>query len=549
MTFYLKYRPQILEELDLENVRDSLKTIVKSGNIPHAFLFSGPKGIGKTSAARILAKIVNCAKLDKSVEPCNRCESCIAISKGSSVDVIELDAASHRGIDDVRSLRDNVKLAPAHSKKKVYIIDEAHMLTTEAANALLKTLEEPPEHVMFILATTNPEKLIETIRSRVVDINFKKASEKEIIRSLKRVIKGEKIKSDEDSLYLITKASGGSYRDAHKLLEQIVTQKKKVTKKTVEEFLFYKNIFDPDDFIRILSDKSAKIGIEEIEKLSSSGVSMKNVSERIIEKLREILMSKIGLGNEDKSKLEKNEVIYLIKLFNRAYFEIPSSFLEQIPLELAVIEWCEAEENHSEDGGKKVDVDKKKLGNKKRENEENNSSPNDDGSISLDNKADLHGESNNVLVVDKVFNKVISNGIDEAVWSRILHEIRPKNASTEALLRAAKPIDYDGKNLTLGVYYKFHKEKLETAPHRDILENVLSLVTGSHVRVYCTLSDPPARKTSESSLRGTSGGNGENQHEGISNSQDDSIAGENASVLAEPEDEEIVKIAEEIFGS
>ena len=164
-TYYLKYRPNKIKELDLKEVRESLNKIVKSGKISHAFLFSGPKGSGKTSAARIIAKIVNCERRKKNQqEPCSRCEQCKSISQGANIDVIELDAASHRGIDDVRSLRDAVKLAPAKAPKKVYIIDEAHMLTTEASNALLKTLEEPPKHVMFILATTNPEKLIDTIK-------------------------------------------------------------------------------------------------------------------------------------------------------------------------------------------------------------------------------------------------------------------------------------------------------------------------------------------------------------------------------------------------
>src|SRR3972149_5898243 len=198
MTFYLKYRPQKLEELDIAPVRESLKNVVSSGQIPHAFLFSGPKGTGKTSAARILAKILNCEKKGK--EPCNKCDQCLSITKGSNIDVIELDAASHRGIDDVRALRDAVKLSPARARRKVYIIDEAHMLTTEASNALLKTLEEPPSHVNFILATTNPEKLIETIRSRATSVSFRKAASDEIVNSLGRIVKGEKIKIEKDAL-------------------------------------------------------------------------------------------------------------------------------------------------------------------------------------------------------------------------------------------------------------------------------------------------------------------------------------------------------------
>src|SRR3989344_3187949 len=229
MTYYLKYRSQTLDQLDLEKVRDQLQKIVSSGRVPHALLFSGPRGSGKTSAARILAKVVNCEIRDKDKdkdkqsltlrdkqsltlrdkqsltlrdkqsltlrdkEPCNKCGSCVAITKGSSLDVIEIDAASNRGVDDIRTLRETVKLSPISARMKVYIIDEAHMLTTEASNALLKTLEEPPAHAMFILATTAPEKLLDTIRSRSTLINFYKGTVPEVIRSLKRVVKGEKL--------------------------------------------------------------------------------------------------------------------------------------------------------------------------------------------------------------------------------------------------------------------------------------------------------------------------------------------------------------------
>ena len=238
MTLYLKYRPRNLDELDLTDVGESLKKILSGDNIPHAFLFAGPKGTGKTSAARILAKIINCTGKNP---PCDKCEECHSITKGTNLDVIEMDAASHRGIDDVRTLRDAVKLAPVNSKKKIYIIDEAHMLTTEASNALLKTLEEPPAHVIFILATTNPEKLIDTIKSRVTFIPFRKATEEEIKNSLRRVIAGEKIKIEDKVVEKIAKLANGAFRDAVKMLEQFTFEGEGFLKKDqtlgVEDFV------------------------------------------------------------------------------------------------------------------------------------------------------------------------------------------------------------------------------------------------------------------------------------------------------------------------
>ena len=229
MVLYRKYRPQKLSELDNEEISQRLIRVFSSAFIPHALLFAGPKGTGKTSAARIVAKVLNCerkvlkekdvilgtseartpesqsdsgrapikselARMTKSVEPCNVCETCVAITEGRHLDIIEIDAASNRGIDEIRDLREKIKLAPVSARFKVYIIDEVHMLTNEAFNALLKTLEEPPPHAVFILATTEPEKLPQTIVSRCIRFNFQRAKISEILNCLKRVIRGEKLK-------------------------------------------------------------------------------------------------------------------------------------------------------------------------------------------------------------------------------------------------------------------------------------------------------------------------------------------------------------------
>jgi DNA polymerase-3 subunit gamma/tau len=504
MTFYLKYRPKSLEELDSQAVRESLSKIAASGKIPHALLFSGPKGIGKTSAARIMAKILNCERPPKKGISCNRCSSCTSIAQGSNIDVLELDAASHRGIEDVRALRDAVKLSPAKAPNKVYIVDEAHMLTTEASNALLKTLEEPPDHVYFILATTNPEKLVETIRSRAVSIFFKKATEEELVHSLGRVAKGEKLKVDKETLGVIAKASDGSFRDATKLLEQLLAEGKKLNKENIEELLFQKKALDVEVLLAHIKSRDSKAALGDVEAALARGVSIANLLESVLQKLRGGLLAKVGVGEEDLPGWDRAEITSLIKAFYLAQKEMAGLPLEQLPLEVAIVEWCEAR-TPEEAQSVLIKNDTDKTSNRVSKND------NPEG-----------------LEVAKPLQKValpISKieEVTEEVWKRILSAVRPINTSIEALLRAARPMQFDGHTLTLGVFYKFHKERLEEGGHRRILEDVVATVMGIPVRIACILTEPPVKNPVEEKRQEV--------------------------VLTEGEDADIIKAAKEIFGT
>ena len=539
MTLYLKYRSKTVDELDLESVRESLKKIISSKKIPHAFLFAGPKGTCKTSAARILAKVVNCdpptPALRKGMEPCNQCYQCTSITRGDNLDVIEMDAASHRGIDDIRMLREAVKLSPVKAKKKVYIIDEAHMLTTEASNALLKTLEEPPDHVLFILATTNPEKLIETIRSRTTYVAFKKASIPEIMRSLERVVRGEKLETNAEVFELIAKHSDGSFRDATKTLEQFISEGNKLEKENIEEYLYRKSVFDVEEFIKILSDKNTLSALQAIEDATNQGVSVKNVIQQVVERLREALIAKVGGRGRDLKNFTKEDLIFLIKLISRANSEISTAVMEQIPLEVAIVEWCqpEAHANGLSSSGRGRPLDDGRNEGAKSTTSVKSSDSN--------KKLQTQKAQNRTEGTEKDFSvasetsapSVIVNGKFEEVWGRVLTEIRPINASTEALLRAAKPVEFDGKTLTLGVYYRFHKERLESNPHREILGNVVEELFGNPIRVVCILTEPPIRPKDGQPAD-------KKIEESVSNSD---------TVLTEGEDKDIIKVAKEIFGS
>ena len=223
ITLYRKYRPKDFSEIAGESdIVKTLKNSLDNDRISHAYLFSGPRGVGKTTSARLIAKGVNCLKNGISSSPCNECENCREIDNGSFIDLIEIDAASNRGIDEIRELKDKINYQPSKGRKKIYIIDEVHMLTKEAFNALLKTLEEPPEHVIFILATTEPDKILPTIISRCQRYDFKSLTYTEVKDKLSEICRGENVEIDEGSLGLIYESSGGSMRDAISILERFI---------------------------------------------------------------------------------------------------------------------------------------------------------------------------------------------------------------------------------------------------------------------------------------------------------------------------------------
>lgn len=529
MTLYLKHRPQTISELDLKEVRETLANIVDTKKIPHAFLFAGPRGTGKTSAARILAKVVNCTrKSGKQRAICNKCDQCATITKGSNIDVIELDAASHRGIDDVRALREAVKLSPAKATKKIYIIDEAHMLTTEAANALLKTLEEPPGHVLFILATTNPEKLPETIRSRTSLIRFNNANSEEVSRSLKRLVTREKVKIDGAAINAIAKAADGSFRDAVKTLERLLAEKVKLRKEEIEEYLFKNKSANEEVLLEFLSERKVTEALGEVERVVELGVSMKGYTKALIEALRKSLLAKLGIGEDPYPSISKTDLTKLVELISKASADLPLAVIEQLPLELAIIEWCKnGVTSEAADNGDKNDRIVRKSVSKVK--------PGKIATSKVKEKLEVVKES---MVIDKT--RQIGDRFEEIsqeIWTKILTLVRPRNASTEALLRATKPVNYDGRTLTLGVFYKFHKERLEEIQHRNLLEEVIASVIGNPIRVVCTLAEPPAKTIKRQPV----------VVESINVNGGDDVV-EPGTVLTDSQDEDIIRVAKEIFG-
>lgn len=361
LVFYRKYRPRTFAEfIGQDHIVKTLTNAIASGMISHAYLFSGPRGTGKTTLARLFAKAVNCQNL-KGFEPCNKCSPCSEIVKERSLDLIEIDAASHRGIDEMRELRDGIKFVPAKSKYKVFIIDECHQLTKEASNALLKTLEEPPPHAIFILATTEIHKMIPTILSRCQRFDFRRLTLPEIIKKLKIVSKAEGIKIEEAALELIALNASGSIRDAESILDQALTftggLKKEIKAESIKDLLGIVEVRLVGKFIDFISQKKAGEAINFINEISEKGMDLQEFSKTLINYLRQGLILKImeikenknpilaGLTKEEFLKLkkqmdsfEKAELERIINLFLAASNRIRYSPIPQLPLELAIIE-------------------------------------------------------------------------------------------------------------------------------------------------------------------------------------------------------------------
>ncbi|HTW96023.1 MAG TPA: DNA polymerase III subunit gamma/tau [Tepidisphaeraceae bacterium] len=288
-----RYRSTTFDEIvGQEQIAQTLKKAIETGRIAHAYLFCGTRGTGKTSTARILAKCLNCLKADKpTIHPCNKCDSCVAISRGEDIDVIEIDAASNTGVDHVRDIISNSQFRPARSRFKVYIIDEVHMLSKSAFNALLKTLEEPPEHVKFILATTEPEKVLPTILSRCQRFDFRNIPARQIAEHLKAICKKEKIKAEDDALLLVARAGAGSMRDSLSLLDRMLSVgETELTLEDVQRLLGLPRVQVIFDLAQTIGQGDVKEGLLKTDEILNSGMSADTLIASLSDHLRNLLI-------------------------------------------------------------------------------------------------------------------------------------------------------------------------------------------------------------------------------------------------------------------
>lgn len=493
--FHLKYRPKKIADLDLSQVRDTLLKIFGQENIPQSFLFCGPKGAGKTSAARIVAKIVNCSN-PKNGEACGKCPNCLSIDEGrAGLDIMEMDAASNRGIDDIRLLKEKIYLSPISLTSKVFVIDEVHMLTKEAFNALLKILEEPPKNVYFVLCTTNPEKIPETVMSRLVRVDFRRGTVDEMVNSLKKVVKGEelKIENSKKTLEQIATLSEGSFRNGQKILMELVMDKgSTISQNDWDDFCSKKYSAGAYDGLRMemdLSKGNIKKVLEQLEALVENGVDMPMYRQRLIEFFQKRLV-KI-YSTKTKSVLDLKQLAYLLRLLIRAGKEEKEAVLAQLPLQLAVVDFGQEYGSGGESGEtkEKEEVKQEEQGNSLKKNQKSLASKN----IKVKNKKVKS-------VVKKVDKKVEESGVSTGSnygfsledvrksWKNLLVAVRPYNHSVEAFLRSAQPLRIEGNRLVVEVFYKFHKERLEDDRNRRVVEAGLQKVFSVPMLLECVLA-------------------------------------------------------------
>ena len=467
VSLYQKYRPQKFGEIVGQDwIAKVLQKVLDEEKHSHAYLFTGGRGTGKTTTARIVAKSLNCLDRKKG-EPCNKCTACIAINEGRFLDLIEIDAASNRGIDQIRDLKEKINFAPSEGKYKVYIIDETHMLTNEAFNALLKTLEEPPTHVVFILATTEPHKLPLTIISRTQRFDFKLANAEELKEKLEHISEKEKVKLEEEVLELVIQASGGSFRDSETILEKIfgsskIVKDKKVTVKEAREILGLADQIAVEKMMGALLDWDIEPALSILEKVDKKGLSLHQFLRQLMEYGRQLIHEKVGAKKKVSSQeFELNNLIRTIKILSEASVGIKSAVIPILAFEMAIVEIG------SIDSKKQKSTSKKKAL-KSEESEEikeqaQNPKPKTQNNVSEDLKIEESEDAESHMVELEEVNKV---------WDKFLDKVKPENQHLLAFLAKAEPAEVKGENLVLKVPFRFHKDRIEKRESRKVISEV-----------------------------------------------------------------------------
>jgi DNA polymerase-3 subunit gamma/tau len=483
---YRKHRPKRWEDVvGQEHVITTLRNAVIANRVAHAQLFAGPRGTGKTTAARILAKAVNCLEPDAAKRPCNECEPCKAVDQGRFMDLIEIDAASNTSVEDVRDLRDKIGFSPTTGRYKVYIIDEVHMLSTAAFNALLKTLEEPPAHAMFILATTEMHKIPATVLSRCQHHEFRRIPIQEIVDCLVKVAEKEDIQIEPEALSLVARQAAGGMRDAISLLDQLASMGGQITLGMAQTVLGTATNQSVIDLIDTLITKDAASGLECIHRTLDAGSDPRQFARQVVDYLRSVLLVKMQGGERVETTpemrlqmtghaqaIEVPALVRYMQLFDQAASE-GRAWMPALPLELALVQALEASPSPAAPASQPESNPPVPV--EARPRVQRQTPP----------PAPVEARPAPVPEPDREAGDPQSNRRLEEHWKQILELTRQSDAGIYGLLNSTKSRTLGGGILTLGFSTDVLRQRMEKAGSLELVQKILQQVFGAEIEVRC----------------------------------------------------------------